>query len=174
MALLSFSAGLYGSALLQLAWAAQASQPSQHYCAVVNNRLPGPCRPIPSTFLENLPYAGELIANDLLANTTILDSAYGALVVLQEDFFDGDFGAWPTSIDWTGAVIETVISGMLNTLSKSLESVELNDATEWKAKENLVSSFFAQIVNSFFGQDVLAMRGQVKLTSQCQRQILIS
>ncbi|KFA72286.1 hypothetical protein S40288_02467 [Stachybotrys chartarum IBT 40288] len=160
MALLQFSAGLYGSALLQLAWAAQASQPSQHYCAVIDNHLPGPCRPVPSTFLGDLPHADEYIANDLLANTTILDSAYGALVVLQEDFFDGDFGAWPTSIDWTGAVIGTVISGMLNTLSKSLEFVELNDAAGWKAKENLVSSFFAQIVNSFFGQDVLAMRGQ--------------
>ncbi|KAJ6442722.1 Six-hairpin glycosidase-like protein [Purpureocillium lavendulum] len=78
--------------------------------------------------------------------TQALDDAFAALSVLQNAYFDAANGTWPTAIDWTSAVVGTVVSGMLSTMTQAIGE------TQWKQKENLVSSVFAQVSHSFFGQ----------------------
>ncbi|KAH7313458.1 glycosyl hydrolase family 76-domain-containing protein [Stachybotrys elegans] len=119
---------------------------------------PAECRPFRGSFLDFEPMANH----PQLADAEILDDAYEALAVLQHDYFDTDYGTWSSAIDWTGAVIETIVSGMLSTLSTSLgsDNVSSNAMSDWKAKENLISSYFSQVVGSFFGQDILSIRGE--------------
>ncbi|CAM1504748.1 Fc.00g023390.m01.CDS01 [Cosmosporella sp. VM-42] len=149
-------AGLACLASLQAASAAPAHRSSQHYCPVFYTEPPTKCLQIPSSFLS---FSSDDL-NPPIADMGVLENAVEALMVLQNQYFDSDYGTWPSSIDWTAAVAGTVVSGMLTTLSKSLASTDLGGLSNWKAKENLISSFYAQVVGSYFGQDVLSIRGQ--------------
>jgi hypothetical protein len=124
-------------------------------CSVFSTTSSQQCEPFSGTFLRFQAPPPEESSE---ADTEILDHVFEALSVLQTDYFDANFGTWPAAIDWTGAVVETIISGTLTTLTKSLPN--LGSGT-WKEKENLVSFYFAQVINSFFGQDVLSIRGEV-------------
>ncbi|KAF7561363.1 hypothetical protein G7046_g2781 [Stylonectria norvegica] len=149
-------AGLVGFAAIQLVSAIPTHTSARAYCPVFYAESPKNCLPLPETFLAFSTDPEESPATDI----RILEDAFNALVVLQEHYFESDFGTWPSAIDWTAAVAETIVSGMLTTLSKSLVSMDLGGIDNWKAKENLISSFYAQIVGSYFGQDVLSIRGQ--------------
>ena len=93
----------------------------------------------------------------------MLEDAFSALAVLQDNYFEAVNGTWPSSIEWTGAVIETIVSGMLTTLTQSLASSDFGSDANWKQKENLISSVYAQIVHSFFGQNALAIKNEVSV-----------
>ncbi|POR39130.1 Uncharacterized protein TPAR_00682 [Tolypocladium paradoxum] len=97
---------------------------------------------------------------DAGCGTQVLEDAFYALTVLQNSYFDAVNGTWPSSIDWTGAVVETVVAGMLTTLTQSLWSDDFGSDANWKQKENLVSSVYAQVVHSFFGQNAQAIKDQ--------------
>ncbi|KAH8597656.1 hypothetical protein B0O99DRAFT_650972 [Bisporella sp. PMI_857] len=62
---------------------------------------------------------------------------------------------WPTSIDWTSAVIGTYVASALTTLSTSFESL-----VDVKDNENMINKYFAQLVGSYFGQDAFSLRQQ--------------
>ncbi|KAK0391878.1 hypothetical protein NLU13_1376 [Sarocladium strictum] len=128
----------------------------REYCPVFYTEPPRNCRPLPRSFIESRKEKFE----PPLAGPEVLEDAYEAFEVLQEEFFDADFGTWPSAIDWTGAVIETVVSGMLTTLTKSLRDFDSDGGPGWKEKENLLSSYFAEVVNSYYGQDILSLRGE--------------
>lgn len=136
---------------------------SQEYCSVLDIESADNCRTFSGGFINFVPHASTSVG----ADSGTLGDVFEALAVLQKDYFDADYGAWPSAIDWTGAVVETIISGTLTTLSKSLNMLGSNAAESWKAKENLISFYFAQVVNSFFGQDVLSIRGEVSETPSC-------
>ena len=106
-----------------------------------------------------LDYAETAAATD----THVLEDAFYALAVLQNSYFDAANGTWSSSIDWTGAVIETIVSGILTTMTQSLASNDFGGYSRWntKRKENLISSVYAQVVHSFFGQNALAIKDQV-------------
>lgn len=89
-----------------------------------------------------------------------LEDVFNALAVLQNTYFDPVNGTWPKSIDWTGAVVGTIISDTLSTLTESLESVERDRG--WNQKEQLISSIFAQVAHSFFGQNAAAILDEVR------------
>lgn len=127
------------------------------YCPVIYHELPENCRSLPETFLA---FSTKGFKSPT-ANPEILDDAVKALAVLQDHYFEPDYATWPSTVDWTAAVAGTVVAGMLTTLSKSLGLVQLGDFDDWKARENLISSFYAQLVGSYYGQDVLSLRGQV-------------
>lgn len=130
----------------------------QEYCPVLYQEPPSDCRAIPGTFVD-FSLADSEPPN---VETEVLEDAFEALEVLQERFFDADYGTWPSAIDWTGAVTQTVIAGMLKTLTKSLGNVSVDGQIHgWKEKENLISSYFADLVNSYFGQDIVSLRGEV-------------
>lgn len=158
MALRSLWACLLSLASIQVAAAARAADESLPYCPVFYSNPPAHCRPLPKTFLA----FSKDVADVPAADVQILEDAFDALVVLQEHYYEADFGTWPSAIDWTAAVVQTVMTGMLSTLSKSLVSVDLGGFDNWKEKENLISSFYAQVINYYFAQDVLSIRGQVK------------
>ena len=130
------------------------------HCPVFYEQPPSDCRPVPETFLYT---PSVTAAASVTAEDSLLEDAFAALSVLQDEYFKGDYGTWPSAIDWTAAVMGTIVSGMLNTLSNSLDSVELAGINDWKFKDNLISSFFAQIVGFYYGQDVFSIRGQVSV-----------
>ncbi|KAI1001724.1 hypothetical protein K3495_g6479 [Podosphaera aphanis] len=76
-----------------------------------------------------------------------------ALGVLQTEYFQIWPGVWPTSIDWTGAVIGTSLSGVLSTFLASITVLSSQTIAE-----NLLNKYFSQLVSSFFGQNILALR----------------
>lgn len=82
-----------------------------------------------------------------------LPALLDALDVLQEGYFSNWLGVWPTSIDWTSAVIGTYLSSALMTLSSSFDSLPSS-----KAAENIVNKYYSQLVASYFGQDAFALR----------------
>ncbi|SPJ71512.1 related to glycosyl hydrolase [Fusarium torulosum] len=127
----------------------------QEYCPVIYNEPPKNCNPLPETFLS---FSSKV--SDPPAETQILEDALSALSALQDHFFQPDYATWPSAIDWTAAVAGTVIAGMLTTLSKAIDTVDLAGIKDWKVKENIISTFYAQLVGSYFGQDVLSLRGQ--------------
>ncbi|ODA79420.1 hypothetical protein RJ55_05013 [Drechmeria coniospora] len=100
------------------------------------------------------------VSGGTLESVLILEDAFAALSVLQTTYFDALNGTWPSSIDWTGAVIETVVSGMLATLTQSLADGDFGTGASWRQKENLISSVYGQVVHSFFGQNAEAIKNQ--------------
>lgn len=129
----------------------------QDYCPVIYTDLPTSCHAIPETFLSFSSKA----SNPPPAETHVLEDALSALSTLQDTFFEPDYATWPSAIDWTAAVAGTVTAGMLTTLSKAINTVDLAGIDDWRVKENVISTFYAQLVGSYFGQDVLSLRAQV-------------
>ena len=76
-----------------------------------------------------------------------------ALDVLQQDYFALWQGIWPTSIDWTSAVMGTYLSSALTTISTSFSAFDSD-----KERENLINKYFSQLIGSYFGQDAFALR----------------
>ncbi|OBS26352.1 hypothetical protein FPOA_00293 [Fusarium poae] len=128
----------------------------QDYCPIIYDEQPTNCRAIPETFLSFSPKKSEPSP----AETQIIEDALSALSTLQDTFFEPDYATWPSAIDWTAAVTGTVVAGMLTTLSKAINTVDLGGVDDWRVKENIISTFYAQLVGSYFGQDVLSLRGQ--------------
>ncbi|KAF4447427.1 hypothetical protein F53441_9038 [Fusarium austroafricanum] len=158
MAWLKIFAGVAGLlTIIEPVSAAPSRESTQkEYCPVIYNKPPTNCSTLPETFLTfsskplDLPPAG----------TQILEDALSALSALQDQFFEPDYATWPSAIDWTAAVAGTVVAGMLTTLSKAIDTVDLAGIDDWRVKENIISTFYAQLVGSYFGQDVLSIRGQ--------------
>lgn len=155
MALFASIVGL-GLATVRLVAAVSIPPEPIDYCPVFYSEAPTGCRPVPESLLN---FTGK--APPPQADVGVLEDAFEALAVMQDSFFDSEFGTWPSAIDWTGAVTETVVSGMLTTLTKSLGAEDLADLGDWKAKENLISYYYAHVVDSYFGQDIISLRGQV-------------
>ncbi|RKF57797.1 putative glycosyl hydrolase [Erysiphe neolycopersici] len=78
-----------------------------------------------------------------------------ALDVLQRDYFRIWPGVWPSAIDWTAAVLGTVISGSLRTFSSSP-----SDVFSPPIAANVINRYFSQLTASYFGQDIFALRQQ--------------
>ncbi|RAQ73972.1 hypothetical protein AFCA_005676 [Aspergillus flavus] len=92
-----------------------------------------------------------------------------ALNVMQDTYFELWQGTWPSSIDWTAAVIGTHLSASVASLSSSTEDVSssiFSDADVLTGKhrslsfENLINHFFDQTVAFYFGEDAFAVRNQ--------------
>ncbi|RDW82709.1 six-hairpin glycosidase-1 [Coleophoma cylindrospora] len=89
-----------------------------------------------------------------------LPALLDALDVLQKDYFAVWQGIWPTSIDWTSAVVGTYLSAALTTLSTSfpLLPTSSEDRYPTQENENRINRYFSQLVASYFGQDAFALR----------------
>jgi hypothetical protein len=78
-----------------------------------------------------------------------------ALDVLQQEFFATWQGVWPTSIDWTAAVLGTHLAASLATLSTSYSSLDSD-----KDNENIINKYFSHLISAYFGQDVFGLMQQ--------------
>ncbi|KAK7962332.1 uncharacterized protein PG986_003157 [Apiospora aurea] len=93
----------------------------------------------------------------------VLGDVLEGIGVLQANYFKQWLGIWSGSIDWTGAVVGTHVSGTLSTLSEAfplLNSSEGGGVEDWKRKVNLVEGYFAHMVAYYFGQNHFAIRNQ--------------
>ncbi|KAJ0164774.1 hypothetical protein CTA2_238 [Colletotrichum tanaceti] len=122
---------------------------------------PTDCEPKqPTTFLAAPQAARKPSADTSKTKDEPLEVAFEALTVMQHDFFMSDQGTWPEAIDWTAAVMETMLSGTLTSLSRALAVLDFGGASDKGAKRNLIDTFFTQLVASYFGQDDVAIRHQ--------------
>ncbi|XP_044719764.1 glycosyl hydrolase family 76 protein [Hirsutella rhossiliensis] len=128
----------------------------RHYCSITSDPSPQVCIPFPLPLVKKEAKSPDLSDMDSQG----LQDVFDALAVLQDSYYDAVNGTWPTSIDWTGAVIETVLSGTLSTLTRSLNSEHVGGDAQRKQRENLISSLYAQVVHSFFGQNAIAIKNQ--------------
>lgn len=97
----------------------------------------------------------------------ILNALINATETLQSHYFQVWQGTWPTSIDWTAAVLGTHLSATLASLSTSLSflpsafcgNVACADP-KMDDYDNLTNAFFTQLMSFYFGQDAFSLRTQ--------------
>ncbi|KAI1857094.1 hypothetical protein JX265_011295 [Neoarthrinium moseri] len=92
----------------------------------------------------------------------VLAEVLETIDVMQNEYFAAWLGTWPDSIDWTGAVMGTHISGALHTFSQALPLMGplAQGVDDWKLKENLIENYFAQVVSYYFGENAFEIRGE--------------
>ncbi|KAK8016360.1 hypothetical protein PG993_014549 [Apiospora rasikravindrae] len=92
----------------------------------------------------------------------VLGDVLEGIGVLQADYFKQWLGTWPDSIDWTGAVVGTHVSGTLSTLSEAFPLLNSSEGgvEDWKRKGNLVEGYFSHIVAYYFGQNHFEIRNE--------------
>jgi hypothetical protein len=104
---------------------------------------------------------GHDVRQSAFPDLRVLGDALEALRVMQVQYFQPWLGMWPTSIDWTAAVLGSHVSGALESLSQGLELIRLEqDEEDYRVKENLVTLYFSQLVGYYFGQDAFAIRNE--------------
>ncbi|KAG7132401.1 Mannan endo-1 like protein [Verticillium longisporum] len=132
------------------------------YCPVFINATNAPLDCDPSRTVSFIDYPLPLVqsVNDSEIDTEALEYAFEALTVMQSDFFMPAQGTWPEAIDWTVAVMETMLSGMLTTLSQAFSAIDFLRKDDKGSERNLIDSYFTQLVASYFGQDDVAIRHQ--------------
>ncbi|KAK5992553.1 hypothetical protein PT974_05966 [Cladobotryum mycophilum] len=148
--------GLYTALVLQITSCAARSSETNNYCSVFVVHSSSDCLSPPLEFLNTTPEAPVTISG----KAEILEDAFAALAVLQNEYFDAEKNTWPSAIDWTAVVVETIVSAMLKTLTNSLDAVFPANTHKPKAKANLIASFYDQIVSYYFGQKYLEIKDQ--------------
>lgn len=85
---------------------------------------------------------------------------------MQSRFFELWIGTWPTTIDWTGAVLSTYISATLRSLVNTVAAQDRNrDDSKGETRAHLdltgtVNQYFTQITSYYFGEAAFALRGE--------------
>ncbi len=111
-------------------------------------------------FLPFDPDAGQIPHPPTTPDMGVFGEFLDALQVMQDQYFAPWLGTWPTSIDWTAAVMGTHVSGALTSLSKGLGMPGAAGFDEYKAKENLITTYFSQVLSFYFGQDAFTIRSE--------------
>lgn len=92
-----------------------------------------------------------------------LQHLLGALHVMQDEYFAIYIGTWPTSIDWTAAVLGTHVVATLSSYTSGLLDLdETSPSPESTVSvfENTVNHFFTQITTFYFGENAFSLRNQ--------------
>lgn len=157
---------LYGLAALP----SVSAVTNTRYCSVLENASSASeCRSLPNNFLQVRGASASATASASSGSTpdiAILKNTFKALADLQNDYFKQAKNTWPDAIDWTAAVIKTIVSGTMSTLTQSLDAAVPDQ--DWKQKENLLSFLHEQIVSSYFGQQADRI-----LTEVCAIQVVL-
>ncbi|KLJ08687.1 hypothetical protein EMPG_15891 [Blastomyces silverae] len=103
--------------------------------------------------------------HDPIAPNDTLKKLLNALEVMQSSYFELWQGTWPSSIDWTAAVLATHVSATLSSLSINLDNLLDGDQSEAAggsalAYENLINSYFLQLSTFYFGEEAFSLRMQ--------------
>lgn len=92
-----------------------------------------------------------------------LQHLLSALHVMQDEYFVLYMGTWPTSIDWTAAVLGTHVVATLSSYTSGILGIdETSPSAEstFSAFENTVNHFFSQITTFYFGENAFSLRNQ--------------
>ncbi|GAB7363176.1 hypothetical protein MBLNU230_g3460t1 [Neophaeotheca triangularis] len=84
-----------------------------------------------------------------------------SLNVMQTFWFELWLGTWPTSIDWTAAVLNTHLVASLGTISSSGQRlVGSRDERHRQEAENELNLFFSQTIAYHFNENAFSIRNQ--------------
>lgn len=98
-----------------------------------------------------------------------------ALDVMQDSYFELWQGTWPTSIDWTAAVLGTHVSATLSSLTSTPDDIlmpilssaagECQDLSSKVSRsaltfENIINHYFDHIMAFYFGENAIGLRNQ--------------
>lgn len=86
-----------------------------------------------------------------------------ALRVMQDEYFVLWMGTWPTSIDWTAAVLGTHVAATLSSFTSSASGLDKGDQSHeasFAALENTVNHFFSHTTTFYFGENAFSLRNQ--------------
>lgn len=92
-----------------------------------------------------------------------LQNLLAALHVMQDKYFVLWMGTWPSSIDWTAAVLGTHVVATLS--SYSAHALNVTDASQphelsFTPLENTISHFFSHLTTFYFGENAFGLRNQ--------------
>ncbi|KAJ5289872.1 uncharacterized protein N7443_010125 [Penicillium atrosanguineum] len=85
-----------------------------------------------------------------------------ALRAMQEEYFVLWMGTWPTSIDWTAAVLGTHVAATLSSFTSSVSELDKAPPEEksFTALENTINHFFSHTTTFYFGENAFSLRNQ--------------
>ncbi|PNS13930.1 Mannan endo-1,6-alpha-mannosidase DCW1 [Sphaceloma murrayae] len=83
-----------------------------------------------------------------------------AVRVMQNTWFQLWIGTWPTAIDWTAAVINTLVTSSLMSMSKALRDTASESIQTPAALETQIDRYFAHNTAFYFGENAFALRNQ--------------
>jgi hypothetical protein len=85
-----------------------------------------------------------------------------ALRAMQDEYFVLWMGTWPTSIDWTAAVLGTHVAATLSSFTSSARGLGANQSqgASFAALENTVNYFFSHTATFYFGENAFSLRNQ--------------
>lgn len=86
-----------------------------------------------------------------------------ALYVMQDEYFVLWMGTWPSSIDWTAAVLGTHVAATLSSLTSralGVADAEQSHEPSFLALENTINHFFSQTTTFYFGENAFSLRNQ--------------
>ncbi|KKY29082.1 putative glycosyl hydrolase [Phaeomoniella chlamydospora] len=88
-----------------------------------------------------------------------LSKLLDAIDVMQSEYFELWAGTWPSSIDWTAAVLGTHVSATLTTIVSTIDyaSSSCKQILVW---ENTINSYFGQLTTFYFGENSFSLRNQ--------------
>ncbi|KAJ5255291.1 hypothetical protein N7505_010442 [Penicillium chrysogenum] len=117
--------------------------------------------PSKETVFGGTESAPEGSIHDPILNT--LQDLIAALQVMQDRYFVLWQGTWPTSIDWTAAVLGTHVSAALSSLTSG--PLDIPDTDELQGLsffrlENTVNQFFSHTSAFYFGENSFSLRNQ--------------
>ena len=111
-------------------------------------------------------FQGELSKKH--ASGHVFNAMLDAVEVMQSHYFAIWQGTWPTSIDWTAAVMGTQISATLSSISETLPHLR-SDSQHHSGRmgketvsrhENLINQYFTQVLSFYFGENAFSLRTQ--------------
>lgn len=85
-----------------------------------------------------------------------------ALRAMQDEYFVLWMGTWPTSIDWTAAVLGTHVAATLSSFTSSVSGLDNGQPKDgsFAAIENTINHFFSHTTTFYFGENAFSLRNQ--------------
>lgn len=121
-------------------------------------------RPVDETLFNSLDDLSDDALRDSNATPAkTLQDLLRALRGMQDHYFVMWMGTWPSSIDWTAAVLGThVVATLSSYTSSNLDVVNPTESHQSVslAVENTVNQFFTQMNAFYFGENAFSLRNQ--------------
>ena len=77
-----------------------------------------------------------------------------ALDIMQSQFYELWIGTWPSSIDWTGAVINTAVSSTIKSIAQA------SSKTKDDHFSKIINKYFSHNAAYYFGEDAFSIRNE--------------